>query len=360
MRRSLAYLVLGFAVTAGACTSTPGTMSGDDTMGGDDDGSGAPPFTNGTSTLAGSSDAKYVDGSRDIARFSNPVNVAFHDGRVYVADFDNGKIRMVDADGTTGTVIAQTGFARPFGMTFAPDGTLYVSTDKDSNGQLSDMSGTLWRVDVDARTATAIAGNLGRPRGLAVMKDGRIAVADYTHHAIQIVNASSGAVTPLAGTWGAAGMVDGVGAGAKFSAPYQLVTLPDGSLLVTDFGNSRLRKVAVDGTVTTMAGKTAGFADGSMATAEFKNPEGIAIDAAGDVFVSDVGNARVRRIHGDAVDTIAGDGTPGYVDNDDNQAARFFGLEGVSVNDDGSMVYVADGNQGNDAPYNRVRQVKLP
>lgn len=358
MRSSLAYLVLfGLAGATAACTSTPGATGGDDTMGGDD-GSGAPPFTNGTSTLAGSSEAAYVDGSRNIARFSNPVNVAWHDGKVYVADFDNGKIRMVDTDGTTGTVIAQTGFARPFGMAFAPDGTLYVGTDKDQNGQLTDTSGTLWRVDVAGRKATVVAANLGRPRGLAVLHDGRIAVSDYTKHVISIVT-PTGQVTPLAGTAGVAGMVDGVGAGAKFSAPYQMVVMADGSLLVTDFGNSRLRKVELNGTVTTMAGKQAGFVDGSMAQAQFKNPEGIAIDAAGDIYVSDVGNARIRRIHGDTVETIAGDGTPGYVDNDDNLTAQFYGLEGLTVNDDGSMVYVADGNQGNDTPYNRVRQVKL-
>jgi DNA-binding beta-propeller fold protein YncE len=359
MRSSLAYLAFfGLTSLVSAC-STPGA-SGDDTMGGDD-GSGemAPPFTNGTSTLAGSSEAAYVDGSRNIARFSNPVNVAFHDGRLYVADFDNGKVRVVDADGTTGTVIAQGGFARPFGMAFAPDGTFYVSTDKDSGGNLTDSSGTLWKVDISGRTATVLAANLGRPRGLAVLADGRIAVADYTHHVIELVDKTTGAVTQLAGTSGITGSVDGVGGAARFNQPYQLVAMTDGTLLVTDYGNSKLRTVALDGTVTTMVGSQPGYADGSMADASFKHPEGIAIDGNGDVYVSDVGNARVRRIHDGMVETIAGNGTAGYVDDDDNLSSELYGLEGLSVAPDGSMVYVADGNQGNDVPYNRVRQVKL-
>src|SRR5439155_12701916 len=90
--------------------------------GGDDN---APPFTNGVSMLSGAAEPGYVDGVRGVARFHNPVGVAFADGKVYVADFDNGKIRVVSDDGTTGTVVAQQGFARPFGMAFA-GGTLSV------------------------------------------------------------------------------------------------------------------------------------------------------------------------------------------------------------------------------------------
>src|SRR5579862_5975082 len=73
-----------------------------------------PPFTNGVSTLAGAAEANDVDGDRDVARFDNPVNVAYGpDGNVYVADFDNSKLRVVTADGTTSTIIAQATFIRP-------------------------------------------------------------------------------------------------------------------------------------------------------------------------------------------------------------------------------------------------------
>jgi len=103
-----------------------GDAGGSDGSGDPGTGDDPPPFTNGVSTLSGAADAGYVDGARGKARFANPVNVAVApDGMVYVADFDNSKIRIVDpANGTTSTSIALQGFQRPFGMASAGDGTL--------------------------------------------------------------------------------------------------------------------------------------------------------------------------------------------------------------------------------------------
>ncbi|MBA3541504.1 MAG: hypothetical protein H0T79_17965 [Deltaproteobacteria bacterium] len=336
---------------------------GDDGVGGDagvDPGDPPPDFTNGVSTLAGSFLAEYIDGPRDIARFNNPVNVQYRDGKIYVADFDNGKIRVVSPDGTTGTVVAQPDFFRPFGMTFADDGTLYVSTDKDQTGNLTPMSGVVWRIDIAARKAVVVKTNLGRPRGLAALPDGRIAMADHLHHVIQILDPRTGVVTPLAGTWDAKGMVDGVGAAARFNKPYGMVVSLEGELIVSDFDNHRLRRVKLDGSTATLAGAgTAGFTDGGMQTAQFNHPQGMAIDGAGTIYVTDVENFRIRRIQGATVDTIAGDGTPGYLDNDNNLAGQFYGLEGLSITPDGNMLYLADGNRGEAIPYNRVRQINL-
>jgi hypothetical protein len=85
----------------------------------------------------------------------------------------------------------------------------------------------------------------------------------------------------------------------------------------------------------------------------------MAIAGNGDVYVTDLDNYRVRRIAGDQVETIAGDGKGGYLDTDDRLSAELYGIEGLSVVSDGSMVYVADGSRGNGGPYNRVRQIKL-
>jgi sugar lactone lactonase YvrE len=354
-----ALRVLLAGMITGCATSNSSTGDDDDDGGGADDGD--LPFTNGVSTLAGMAEAGYVDGPRKVAKFSNPVNVAFRDGKLYVADFDGSKLRVIDTTThVTSTVINQKEFTRPFGLAFAADGTLYVGTDNNQAGAHDTMSGTIWRVDVDARSATVVANAIGRPRGMAVLPDGRIAVADYLHHVIELVDARTGQVTTIAGAWDAKGMVDGAGAAARFSTPYNLVVRSDGKLVVTDYDNNRIRLVGLDGTTTTLSGATqAGFVDGTMATARYSHPQGMSIAANGDIYLTDLGNFRVRRISGDKIETVAGNGMGGWVDSDDRLAAELYGLEGLSVVPDGSMLYVADGSRGDSVPFNRVRQIKL-
>ncbi len=343
-------LTLGIA----ACGTT-GPM-GDDTPGDD-----APPFTDGVSTLSGHADPGFVDGARGKARFANPVNLLYGpDKKLYVADFDNGKLRVVDPEtGATSTVIAQDGFRRPFGLAFVGN-TLYVCTDNDSGGRHSETSGTVWRVSITAKTAAVVAENLGRCRGLAALSDGRLAFTDYQAHTVNVLDTGSGAISVLAGQKGVKGYADGAGSAAEFAQPYHLVQRSDGKLVVADYENNRLRIVGLDGTVSTFAGAgTAGFLDGSMGTAKFFMPQGVAIAANGDVYVTDLGNYRVRRIRGTSVETIAGNGSGGYVDSDNRLQAELYGLEGISLKPDGSLLFVADGGRGDDVPHNYIRSVKM-
>lgn len=347
--KNLAYLVLSLAACA-TDSNTPG--------GGDDDGTGdgAPPFTDGTSTLSGSAEASFADGNRGVARFNNPVNVAYKDGKIYVADFDNSKLRVVDAvTGQTSTLIAQANFRKPFAMAFDGD-TLYVTTDCNSTSAMQGpMTGSIWKIN--GATATVVAENIGRPRGLAVI-DGKLAVSDYQHHVVRLIDMATGAASNLAGVWDAAGMLDGTGVTSKFSTPYGMAVV-DGGLIVADFDNNRLRRIEMDGTVTTIAGGgTAGFADGAAATAKLAQPQGVAA-IGGTIYFTDLGNFRVRKLEAGNVSTVAGDGTGGYIDADDTLASELFGLEGLTVADDGSFVFVADGNRGNDGPYNRVRMIEI-
>jgi DNA-binding beta-propeller fold protein YncE len=324
---------------------------------GDDD---LPPLGDGVATLAGSADPGFIDGDRNTARFADPVNVAFApDGRIVVADFDNSKLRVVDSQGNTTTLINQKNFQRPFGLLFVGD-TLWVSTDNDPNGGHDLMSGSIWKVDIDAMTATPVATRLGRPRSLAALSDGRIATADDLHHVIQIFDPRTAQMTMLAGTWGTKGMVDATGTAARFSTPYNIVQRGDGKLIVADFDNNRLRLVGLDGSVSTLAGTgTAGFADGAAASAQLNHPQAIVMTSDGTVFFTDLGNARVRRLAGGNIDTVAGNGTAGWQDNADPLQAELFGLEGISANPDGSMLYVADGTRGEAVPFNRIRQIKM-
>lgn len=322
----------------------------------------APPFTLGVSTLAGAAEPGLVDGNRDVARFSDPVNVVrAENGTVYVADFDNHRVRAIDRAGNVRTVLRQSGFQRPFGLALAEGDTLFASTDNDPQGGHSEMSGTVWRIDLAGRVASPIAASIGRPRGLAVLPDGRLAIADNFHHVVRVLDPVTRVVTTIAGTWDQAGFVDDTGAAARFSRPYGIAVRPDGNLVVADHDNHRLRLVIVaTGAVSTLAGTgVAGFHDGELASAQFGHPQAVAIDSAGDIYVTDLDNFRIRRIHGTVVDTIAGNGTGGYLDSDDRLASQIYGLEGVAVSPDGLTVYLADGSRGEQVPYHRVRVIDM-
>jgi len=322
----------------------------------------AAPFTQGVSTLAGVAEPGAVDGDRNLARFANPVNVARGlDGMIYVADFDNSRIRAIDPAGVVSTVIRQTGFARPFGMTVARDGTLFVSTDNDDTGGHSAMSGTVWRVDIAGRVATVVAADIGRPRGLAALPDGRLAIADNFHHVVRLLDPATGKITTIAGLWDEAGFIDATGDAARFARPYGIAVRPDGNLVVADFDNHRIPLVdPATGEASTLAGTgTPGFLDASCDSARFSHPQGVAIDAAGTIYVTDLDNFRIRRLRQGVIDTVAGDGTGGYRDHDDPRAAELYGLEGLSVAPDGSALFVADGTRGESVPYNRVRRIEL-
>ena len=351
------WMVAAMLVVSAVLAGCAGNSSS--SGGGDDDGE---PWTNGTSTLAGAGEAGYVDGTRGASRFNNPVNVAIGpDGNIYVADFDNGKLRIVTPDGTTSTLLVQQGFTTPFGLAFIGS-KLYVQTDGNPSGQHSEgsLTGTIWEVDTTAKTARPIIVNLGRPRGLIGLKDGRLAASDYEHHVIQIIDPGNAEVETIAGTWNLAGYADGDGPAARFSIPYGMVQRADGSLVVCDAGNNRLRVVTLTGHVTTLAGNgKAGFADGAMMSAQLHHPEGITMTASGDIYVADTYNARIRKVTGTDVTTVAGDGKAGFMDNDDPMQSELYGLEGLDITTDGKLLYVADGTQGEAVLFNRIRVIKL-
>jgi hypothetical protein len=332
------------------------------TTGGDDPPFVCEDFTAGVSTLSGAPTVGNVDGERCKARFHNPTGVAIGpDGKIYVADFDNDEVRAVATDGTTETVIKQTGFRKPFGVLFVGS-KLYVSTDNAPGGAHGAKTGTIWSVDIGGRKATPMLANMGRARGMAALKDGRIAIADYQSHVIMLWSPGSPAAVDLAGQRGVKGAADGVGAGATFAQPYSIVQRADGSLLVTDWENNKLRIVTLDGRVTTVAGSTQGFADGPMGGAKFAHPQAMVQTSSGDIFLTDLENLRIRKIDAalTTVTTVAGDGKAGPADNDDPLAAEFYGLEGITVTSDGAMVYFSDGSRGNDAiHHNSIKQLSL-
>jgi sugar lactone lactonase YvrE len=317
------------------------------------------PLTMTVTTLSGCEQSGTDDGTRDDARFSNPTVVELGPaGTVFVSDFDNSLLRRLEPDGSTTTLVSRPDFVRPFGLVFDGQATLYVQTDGNDQGGLDITTGTIWAVDIATGNSFVIARNLGRPRGLALLGDGRLAMADHLHHVISILDLATGLVTPLAGLADTPGMVNGTGIDVRFAQPYDLARNADGDLLVTELDNHKIRKVTLAGVVTDYAGSgDIGNFDGPVAVASFDGPQAIAIAPDNAIYVTDIRRSFIRRIKDGVVKTVAGDGTRGWIDSDEPRGARFYGLEGIAV-DDGRVI-VGDGNRGDGMPFHRVRIIDL-
>lgn len=311
-------------------------------------------------TLAGCANAGITDGARGTARFSDPVNVALGEsGITYVADFDSNRIRRVDMSGKVTTIVSAVELNRPFGIVLTPEGFLYVEADGNDQLQHTIDTGTLWRVTPSTGEMKLVLRDHGRPRGLAVLTDGRIATADHMHHVVEIIDPESGLATPIAGMRDVPGHINStIGTSATFAQPWDLVVGLDGDLIVTEFDNHVLRRVTLTGQVTDFAGSgVPGHQDGPLATAQFFQPKGIAIDSHGVLYVTEAGNHDVRKIENGMVSTIAGvpNATGGYLDDADPTMAQFYGVEGIDVSADGKRIVVADGNNGDGMPFHHVR-----
>jgi sugar lactone lactonase YvrE len=327
------------------------------------------------STLAGNGSYGDVDGQD--ASFANPTGIALYGTGVIVVENDTGEIRTVSAGGVTQTIgkspvqVAQTS---PFTIVSAPQG-YYYSTDFDQSGLHVDGGGGVWSFlpnDAGSGTSTLLAGGLDVPRTLVSLPSGSVFVFDtaidtwapVTVEIAEILDPGTGMVTWLAGNRGHTGFANGDGGAALFgSDTVGGVLLPDGSgVVVADCINSQLRLVTLDGTVSTYSGSTtAGWVDGPKAAAAFSCPHALAIDAAGNIYVSDSNNNAIRRVDPSGnVTTLAGNGIRGYADGAGN-VAELYGAEGLIVSADGTTLFVADGTSGNGVvPYNRIRAITLP
>ncbi|HYW69511.1 MAG TPA: hypothetical protein VE961_00665 [Pyrinomonadaceae bacterium] len=182
------------------------------------------------------------------------------------------------------------------------------------------------------------------PFGVAVAPDGTIYVSDAgDNNRIRKISAD-GKVETFAGS-GQEGFADGPGLQAAFNTPSGLAIDPAGNLYVADTGNNRIRKLSPQGLVSTIAGEgTAGYADGAASQAMFDGPIGVAVDKAGNVFVADSYNDRVRLISTNGqVTTLAGAKGPGYVDGP-AAVALFDTPCGLAVTADGSVIVADTGN----------------
>ncbi|MFH6999695.1 hypothetical protein ACHRVZ_17360, partial [Flavobacterium sp. FlaQc-57] len=313
------------------------------------------------STLAGSTQG-FADGTGTAARFYNPRGVAVDaSGTVYIADPSNNRIRKITPEGVVTTLAGNGsyGFADGIGATAQFDSPIGVAVDASGNVYVADFGNNKIRKISPAGSVTTLAGStygfadgagtaaqFKGPCSVAVDASGNVYVADAYNHKIRKIT-PAGAVTTLAGS--TSGFLDGTGTTAQFYTPYGVAVDASGNVYVADVVNYAIRKITPGGAVTTLAGGTFGNADGAGTAAQFKDPYGVAVDASGNIYVADYGNNKIRKItSAGEVTTLAGS-TSGFADGTDTQA-QFKDPQGVAVDASGN-VYVAD------ASNNKIRKI---
>ncbi|MEV6424770.1 RICIN domain-containing protein [Streptomyces sp. NPDC051662] len=274
------------------------------------------------STIAGTGVAGHGgdNGPAASAQLNKPRGIAMDgSGAVYIADSANHRVRKVTADGKIST-IAGTGIrgfggdggpataARldwPFAMTVDSTGVLYVSDSSNhrvrkiaADGKISTVAGT-GTAGFGGDGGAATAAQLNKPMGLTLDSTGVLYIADTYNHRVRKV-AADGKISTVAGT-GTAGS-DGDGgpaASAQLNKPMGLVLDSTGALYIADTANHRVRKVAADGKISTVAGTGAAGSDGDggpAASAQLNNLIGLAVDCVDTLYIGDLFNNRVRKI----------------------------------------------------------------
>lgn len=248
-----------------------------------------------------------ADGPGNAATFAYPRGLAVDGaGNVLVADTGNHTLRQISPAGEVTTLAGSPGVAG------ASDGP-------------------------------ATEALFNEPTGLAVDGAGNLFVADTQNSVIRRVS-PQGVVTTLAGSAGNLGSADGTGSAASFAYPTGLGLDPQGNLLVADAGNNVIRKVSAGGVVTTLAGAPGnqGSADGTGSAASFYAPQGLAVDSEGNVYVADTYNDTIRKITANGIVTTIG-GSPGQAVHLDGTglAARFNHPFGIAVDALGNL-YISD------------------
>lgn len=264
--------------------------------------------------------------------------------------------------GVTVTTLAGTGnagwnngtgtdasFSYPYGVAVDSTGNVYVADWGNNLIRKITATGevTTWAGGGSgtATNGTGTSATFWIPTGVAVDSNGNVYVADQGNHLIRKID-SNGVVTTLAGRAGVVGSSDGPAKDATFNLPTGVAVDAAGNVYVADSGNHVIRKISEGGVVTTLAGSAGvtGSGDGTGIAADFNTPFGVAVDASGNVYVADYGNHLIRKINSAGlVTTLAGTGVVGSA-NGPATAAQFFNPEGIAVDSSGNVFAGDSGN----------------
>lgn len=260
---------------------------------------------------AGTGTAGSADGLASEATFNQPYGVAADsDGNLYVADFGNHKIRKIDTDGNV-TTLAGSGtagstndigtsasFNAPYGVATDASGNVYVADGNNHKirkvtpeGEVSDFAGSGAAGGADG---TGTEASFNAPFGVAVDIENNVYVSEFVGQRIRKI-APEGVVSTVAGS-GSVGTTNANGTAASFNHPLGLTVDIAGNIYVTDALNNRIRRIDPTNEVTTYTGSTAGSLDGALNTATFSTPVGVAVHPSGDLYVVEQGNNKARRI----------------------------------------------------------------
>ena len=331
-------------------------------------------------TFMGWSGGNYTGdaGQATAATLSYPVNLALDSSNhLFIADYGNDRIRQVNLstpnlgvittvagggliDNGPATAAALNG---PAAMVADTGGHLYIADYANncvrqltlSTGLISTIAG-IGISGANGDTGQGTAAALDWPTATAVDTAGHLFIADQYNQRVREVNLSTGAITTFAGN-GTAGYTGDTNqaTAAELNNPMGVAADTSGNLFIADSANNCIRKVNLaSGVITTIAGNgTAGYnGDNIQATAaQLNDPTGVAVDAAGDIFIADCGNNRVREITSGVITTIAGTGTAGY--NGDSilaATARLNAPSGIALNAAGNLLIA-------DTANNRIRLV---
>jgi uncharacterized protein (TIGR03437 family) len=309
------------------------------------------------STFAGGNPG-FADGAAASALFSNPLAVAWGGGKLYVADTSNQRVRVVS--GGQVSTFAGNGTAGYSGDAAAAtsaeiDNPVGVAVDAQGNVYISDTSNSVVRKVSPAGTITTFAGSvdsqgaysgdggpanvagLNQPEGLALDSSGNLYIADTGNNVIRKVTVSTGIITTAIGYGATAG---------KLNHPEAVAVDSAGHIYVCDTNNRTIWVISGGGLKTVAGIGSIGFSgDGGPATlAQLNDPAGLAVDAAGNLYISDTNNDRIRMVNISTgiINTIAGNGAIGYSgDGGPALSAQFFYPHGLALDNLGN-IYIAD------------------